>query len=406
MSLFNKPSFKQNFKGRTSQSQSQYLIRTLALTIMIGVAFLIALTSLGAAVQSKMAWSSETLRSWTSHIAVDTFKGTLSMEIPQLGTYNQQQRIETPQASRVLFEMITTFNPQDPRSLIRHEVPWFAHFDGQLVVAGQGVNYTDFPMESNIPLEEIMKDREAVVPEEEAKSTEEETPPSMTTEGRNVVFIYHTHNTESWLSYLPSINDSNLAHHPEVNITKVGERLGQELEKRGIGTYVDTTNFAQQLKDMGLSYADSYDKSRETVQEVMAQEQEITFVFDLHRDALGREQTTIDINGESYARTFFVIGGRNKNYEKNQAFAERFHNKLEEAYPGLSKGVFLKQGGHGEYNQSLGENNILIEIGGVENTLEESYRSAEALADVIADLYWDAHKVDTQSENESSAEDI
>ena len=91
---------------------------------------------------------------------------------------------------------------------------------------------------------------------------------------------------------------------------------------------------------------------------------------------------------------FFIVGGRNSHYEKNLAFAEKFHELLEAAYPGLSRGVYLKEGGNGEYNQSLSEYNLLIEIGGVENNLEESYRTAEALADVIADLYWDAEKVE------------
>ena len=45
-----------------------------------------------------------------------------------------------------------------------------------------------------------------------------------------------------------------------------------------------------------------------------------------------------------------------------------------------------------EYNQSLAEDNVLIEVGGVDNTLEESYRTADALAEVISEIYWEDEK--------------
>jgi stage II sporulation protein P len=41
---------------------------------------------------------------------------------------------------------------------------------------------------------------------------------------------------------------------------------------------------------------------------------------------------------------------------------------------------------------------VLIEIGGIENTLEECYRTADILAEVIAEIYWesrDARKADS-----------
>lgn len=379
------------------------IMRQLSLFVMIGFVVIFLLTGIGTLVHSKVNLSPSVLKNWTTHVSVDTLLSALSMEVPQMQTYNASKGISAPNPSTVLLELVTTFNPTDPRSLIRGELPGFNQFDGQIIVAGQGVKYTDFPMESSVPSEFMLQDREAIVNDDEQGGQREQgNEPALTTNGRKVVFIYHTHNTESFLPQLPNESDPNNAHHPEVNITLVGKRLGEELEKRGIGTYVDTTNIAQQLNDEGLSFGDSYKKSREVVQEVLAQEQDITFVFDLHRDSVRRDKTTIEINGQVYARTFFVIGARNENYEKNLAFAEHFHNQLEAAYPGLSKGVFLQPKGNGEYNQSISDKNILIEIGGVDNTLEETYRTAEALADVIADLYWDAEKVDAQPVGQES----
>lgn len=69
------------------------------------------------------------------------------------------------------------------------------------------------------------------------------------------------------------------------------------------------------------------------------------------------------------------------------------HNLLDKKYPGLSRGVIVKREGNGKYNQDLSQNAILIEFGGVDNTFEELYRSSDALADVFSEYYWQAEKV-------------
>nr|WP_307728938.1 stage II sporulation protein P [Alkalicoccobacillus plakortidis] len=66
------------------------------------------------------------------------------------------------------------------------------------------------------------------------------------------------------------------------------------------------------------------------------------------------------------------------------------HELLEKKYPGLSRGVKIAEGPrtNGVFNQDLSPEMMLVEVGGVENTIEETYRAAEALADVISDYYW------------------
>lgn len=308
---------------------------------MVGFISVFFLTFLGSVIQTKMDVASPTLKKWTTHISVETLVSALSMEIPQLQTYNKSMGIKTPKASHVFFEMVTSFNPEDPRTLIRSELPGFAFFDGEIVVAGQGVTYTDFPIESPPPINLLTEDRKATIDESPNKNSpreeiqQPETEPRLTTEGRNVVLIYHTHNTESWLPHIEDANIPDEAYHSKVNITMVGQRLGEELEKRGIGAHVDTTDIVQKLKDDGQTWSYSYRKSKEVVQEVLAQEKDVQFIFDLHRDAHRRDKTMIEIDGKTYARTFFVIGGRNAKYEKNLAFAEKFHSMLERDYPGL-----------------------------------------------------------------------
>ena len=72
--------------------------------------------------------------------------------------------------SRLTFELATSIDPRDPRTFLGRELPGFALFDTEIVVAGQGVDYTDIPVESAPPpdLEEkLAKDREPAKSEDQ-----------------------------------------------------------------------------------------------------------------------------------------------------------------------------------------------------------------------------------------------
>ncbi|GAJ41448.1 putative stage II sporulation protein [Parageobacillus caldoxylosilyticus NBRC 107762] len=61
----------------------------------------------------------------------------------------------------------------------------------------------------------------------------------------------------------------------------------------------------------------------------------------------------------------------------------------------MSRGIIEKDShsGNGVYNQDLSPNSVIIEIGGIENTMDELYRTADALGEVLSQYYWDATKV-------------
>lgn len=177
---------------------------------------------------------------------------------------------------------------------------------------------------------------------------------------------------------------------------KVGEKLQEELESKGIGTKVEKTDIQAILNKKGWSYAQSYQESREVVQAALARNRDLTYLIDIHRDSRRRKYTTIDINGKSYAKIAFVIGAENPNYEKNLKLANVLHKLLDKKYgKGLSRGIIELKGArtNGKFNQDLSENAILIEFGGIDNTFDELYRSAEALADVFSEYYWQAERV-------------
>jgi stage II sporulation protein P len=301
--------------------------------------------------------------------------------------------------SAMLFRMTTSVNPDDPRSLLGSELPGFALYDSKIIVAGEGTNYTNMPYESAPPLEVMLAERQASLEDlEKADKKHDEKqvpPPSQTTGGRKVVYIYHTHTRESYLPALKGVTDPDLAFHRTVNVTKVGEKLVEELEKRGIGAEVSKVDIEAELRKKGMKYYQAYDMSRKTVVEAMSRNHDLQYFIDIHRDARRRKYTTVTINGVDYARVAFIIGGENAKYEKNLQLATQLHHLLQKKYPGLSRGVIEKMGAgtNGKFNQDLSENAILIEFGGVDNTFEELFRSASALADVFSEYYWQAQKV-------------
>ncbi|MBU8905626.1 stage II sporulation protein P [Desertibacillus haloalkaliphilus] len=380
---------RSQFRGFTV-SLNRTSVKRIAVLCIVGIIAIFILTGMLTSFGQGTSLASSSVHGWTSHLAEDALVYVLGMQNPYF-TQALPSDSERPKLMSVAFEMATSINPDDPRSLLGRELPGFALFDGHIVVAGEGTDYTTMPIESSPPMEVLMAEREAAEREDDdvdKQNIESQTDPEMTTDGREVVHIIHSHSRES---FFPELNNADAAHHPDVNITLVGERLGQALEKRGIGVDVDKTDVEAMLHNRGWQYSQSYDASREIVQDAMNQNDDLEFFFDIHRDSQPRDITTVNINGEDYGRTFFVIGQNHNSYEQNLELAKELHDRLEKDYPGLSRGVVVKggAGSNGRYNQDLSENSLLIEFGGVDNTLQELYRSAEAMAEVISEYYWE-----------------
>lgn len=300
--------------------------------------------------------------------------------------------------SSLLFQISTNVNLDDPRSLLGRELPGFSLFDWKILVAGEGTNYTNLPIESAPPLEVLKAEKEASLQNidsiDETKPSEKKEP-VMTTGDKKIVYLYFSHTRESFLPYLKGVKDPNDAHHSQINVTKIGDHLKGQLESLGIGTTVDKTDVMTKLNQNGLKYGKSYDESRKVIQAALTNNQELTYLIDIHRDSRRKKDTTKMINGVSYAKLAFIIGAENPNYEENYKLANEIHKKLEKTYPGLSRGIIKKKGAltNGKFNQDLSKNALLIEFGGVDNTFEELNRSADAFAEVFSEIFWQAEKV-------------
>jgi stage II sporulation protein P len=366
------------------------------LFLLTGIA---ALTSAGPAYRL----SSQAITEWTRQLDSSIYLHILGNENKIFESVRPEEA-PSIQLSAVLMQMLTTIKPDDPRTLLGSEIPGFSLYENQIVIAGEGTNYTNLPIESAQPdhviEEEPTEDKEEETPPEEAQNPPEDSQeqkdeePAPSTGDKDVVYIYYTHNQESYLPSLDADQKDN-AYNKNANVTDAGEAMAKRLEELGIGTIADQTDIGAILNENGMAYHQSYDASRGVVEAAVAENKDVSFVFDIHRDSLQRKDTTKEIDGKTYAKVVFVVGAENKEYEKNLKLASDLHKKIEENYPGLSRGVITKKGAgvDGVYNQDVSDKAALLEIGGVENTLDEATRTAELFAEIFADYYWEAEKV-------------
>ncbi|MFD2369745.1 stage II sporulation protein P [Brevibacillus sp. GCM10020057] len=367
-------------------------------------AFLFVMTGVFSLGGNKLMIASSTVQQAAARVSSLAILGWMGQEIPALGEIVQASpERRTNSVSGFLFQLATSIQPGDLRSLLGRELPGMVTADdARFVVAGKGATLADFYIEYPPHPKQVIDASDAVpltsepVPAAQDKPDKEQTEPvaKPDTAGRKIVYVYNTHNRESWYSETKPVGTS--VDHPTRNISLVGKHLAEALNERGIGAEASKDDIYQELLNQNKDYALSYAQSLQVVKAAVENNRELRYFFDLHRDTAPRDRTTVTIKGKTYARVMFVIGKRNKNYEKNEAFATELHQLMEEMYPELSRGVMEKgaKTDHGEYNQSISPGSLLMEIGGTENTLQECLNTAEALADVFAAYYLKAEKVD------------
>lgn len=353
------------------------------------------------------ARSSPAMQRFAASVVRPFFLDMMSLEVPHLSEARQGGSIFA--GKRVIGYLTGLWlqvNPSEPRSLLAGELRGLPQggaqgprtgAGGPAGTAGGGGGFPPSPTPQATPApSETPANTATPTPAPTATATATATPAvtpasGLTTNGRKAVLIYHSHPRESWVPELQAGTVAD-AESADKNITQVGRRLAEQLEKAGIGTIHSGTDYKTTVPDYNWNF--SYKYSQQTVQEAFAANDRLTFLFDIHRDSAARKITTATIGGADYAKVYFIVGKKNEHWEQNEAFAKKMHDRLEAEYPGLSRGILDKAaGGHGEYNQSLSPNSMLLEIGGAYNTLEECNRTADILAKVIGDLYWDAEKV-------------
>ena len=194
-----------------------------------------------------------------------------------------------------------------------------------------------------------------------------------------IVYLYNTHQTEEY-----SLN-STFDYSVKPNVMISSYILREKLNNLGINTIVETNNMKEFLVKNGYKYNMSYHASEYFARLKDSEYPSIRYLFDIHRDSLGRNSTVLEINDKKYAKVLFVVGLEHTTKDNNVGFAEKLDMETNNLLRGLSRGVSYKTGEpiHGVYNQNLFGKSVLIEVGGVDNTIEEVNNTMEILSKVI-----------------------
>lgn len=378
---------------------------------------------LGGIFQSKVNQSPvSSMKGFAAMVSSQFFADMIGMELPFLSSGNSNASttaISPMSISNFLFQSITNVNPKDPKSLLASSVPLMGSDSAILLKSSIGTDTAAAPedyqsnngsasgemnQDGQVPddgQEVVEPDQEDPTPTEPVKEPSVNKPDNpvrtkLSTGNKKVVYIYHSHNRES---YFPALKKgAKYAEDAKINVTLLGKRLADKLQAQGIGAQSSKTDYASSVKNYNWNF--SYKYSLKTVQTAFTSNPDIKYLFDIHRDSSGRKKTTANIKGTNYAQVYFIIGHGNPNWKKNEQFASKLQESLEVKYPGISRGIWGKSSstGNGEYNQHISPNSILIEIGGIENTLEECYRTVDVLAKMISEVYWDAEKVNAKQD--------
>lgn len=210
--------------------------------------------------------------------------------------------------------------------------------------------------------------------------------------GQPEVLIVHTHTCESYLetdsgvypeSFYPRTTDENY------NVVAVGEAIAEVLTNAGVGVVHDKT-----IHD-NPSYNGSYYRSEQTIQDNLARYPGIQVVLDIHRDALGSNETgktkpTFIAEGKKAAQIMVVAGCDDDgtwgfpDWEYNLRFALRVQKTAETMYPGMTRPM---QFCPSNYNLNLTHGSMLIEVGTDANTIGEAVYSGELLGNVLSSVF-------------------
>ena len=282
----------------------------------------------------------------------------LSLGIPGFAQATERQvpvKVEPELSLRTIMvgtvDRLTGVDIRDLSSVFRAEIPILAAFK-QNQPAVSALSLPDFPKfmwKGNVP------------------------------SGKPLVGIYHTHTSEA---YVPWSGVDHARGGKCGDIVDAGEALVKRLAEHDIAAMQSKTvhDYPRFMK--------AYGPSEETAKKMLAENPSLQMLFDIHRDAGKKEDTTVMVNGLSTARISIIVaigqeGLPQPHWQQNHAFAKLIDAKLNQHYPGLSRGIQLVDW---RFNQHLFPRSLLLEVGCQENSKEEVLRSMEFLGDVLAEI--------------------
>ena len=203
------------------------------------------------------------------------------------------------------------------------------------------------------------------------------------------VLIVHTHGSEAYT--MPpgqeyEASGESRTTDTDFNVVRVGDEIAAVLAEYGISVIHDRNMYDYP------QYNGAYDRSLAAIESYQAQYPSISFVLDIHRDAIsdseGNPYKVVSQVGEQLAAQMtFVIGTdggglQHDHWLENLKLAAAVQNTLLEDCPTLMRPITVR---NSRYNQHCTTGSLLVEMGAAGNSLDEALLSARLFAKGFAE---------------------
>ena len=203
------------------------------------------------------------------------------------------------------------------------------------------------------------------------------------------VLIVHTHGSEAYT--MPPGEEYEASSECRTtdcnyNVVRVGDEIAAALEEAGISVINDAT-----LHDYP-QYSGAYDRSLATINSYLEQYPSISFVLDIHRDAISDGEGNMykvvsNVAGVNAAQMTFVIGTdggglEHLNWRENVKLAAAVQQNLLDDYPTLMRPITVR---NSRYNQHVTTGSLLVEMGAAGNSLDEALLYGRLLGQALAE---------------------
>ena len=198
------------------------------------------------------------------------------------------------------------------------------------------------------------------------------------------ILIYHSHSQEAFADSREGMEEDT--------ILGVGDYLTEILTEQ-YKYQVLHVREAFDMKSGELDRSKAYDYAREYLEPVLAENENIQVVIDLHRDGVPEDRKLVtEVNGKPTAQILFYNGLSYTNQsgsleylpnpyiQDNLAFSFQLEYEAAEYYPDFYRGIYLA--GY-RYNLHMRPRSILLEAGAQTNTVQEVKNAMEPFADIL-----------------------
>ncbi|WP_338055058.1 stage II sporulation protein P [Sulfobacillus harzensis] len=196
------------------------------------------------------------------------------------------------------------------------------------------------------------------------------------------VGLYQTHSHESFWPYVAAGSSTAYSTDWSKTIVQVGWWLSEDLHREGLSVV------QSRVDNMSEGVLASYNKSYYTAKTLLKWYPTVRMLIDLHRapDNVG----PANIHGHKVAKILLVVGTNkllpNPYWHENLQVALKLARALKGLAPGILEGNGIDMVPY-RYNQQLMPADLMIEVGGPNNTLAEERYAVHDLAEAIHELF-------------------